>query len=90
MPWALMTRLTGARVDIFSYPYFSIVYPFYWTLGVEGTFSYDQHLMLDATAVIFHMVLASFTFALLLSRMGCRTAVAAFGGIAYAWLLIFL
>ena len=85
MPWALMTRLTEARVDIFSYPYFSIIYPFYWTLGLNGEFSYKQHLVLDISSVIFHMVLASYTFGLLLSKFGCRVTIAAFGGIAYAY-----
>ena len=85
MPWALMTRLAQARVDIFSYPYFSIIYPFYWTLGLDGDFSYKQHLLLDISSVIFHMVLASYTFGLLLSKFGCRVTIAAFGGIAYAY-----
>jgi len=87
MPWDLMTRFAEARVDIFSYPYFSIIYPFYWTLGVNGEFSYDQHLVLDLSSVIFHMVTASLTFGLFLSRVGCRLSIAAFGGIAYAYSL---
>ena len=87
MPWDLMTRFTQSRIDIFSTPFLSIIYPFYLTLGINGEFTYNQHLILDVTATIFHMVVASFTFALLLSRMGCRTSIATFGGIAYAYSL---
>ena len=87
MPWDLMTRIAESRLDIFSSPYFSIVYPFYWTLGINGEFAYNQHLMLDASSVIFHMVVASFMFAWFLSRLGCRYPISAFGGISYAYSL---
>jgi hypothetical protein len=87
MPWDLMTRFAEARVDIFSYPYFSIVYPFYWTLGFDRDFSYDQHLLLDLGSIFFHMVVASFTFGFFLSRIGCRVSIAGIGAIAYAYSL---
>jgi hypothetical protein len=87
MPWDLLARLPQARVDIFSYPYFSVIYPFYWTLGLGQVFSYEQHLLLDFLSVMFHMVMASVLFALLLRRMGCRTSIAAIGSIAYAYSL---
>ncbi|MEH6590832.1 MAG: YfhO family protein [Halioglobus sp.] len=87
MPWDLLARFPQARVDIFSYPYFSVIYPFYWTLGLGQVFTYEQHLLLDFLSVMFHMAMASVLFAVLLRRMGCRSAIAAIGSIAYAYSL---
>lgn len=87
MPWDLMTKLLSAREDIFSYPYFGIMYPFYWTLGLNGDFSYAENLKLDFISVVFHMIVASFTFSLLLKRMGCRYYVSVIFGLLYAYSL---
>lgn len=87
MPWDLMTKMLSAREDIFSYPYFGIMYPFYWTLGVSGDFSYTENLKLDFSSVVFHMVMASVTFSLFLKRVGCRYYVSVIFGLFYAYSL---
>ncbi len=85
--WDPVLRLFEARTDVFSFPYFGVLYPFYWTVGIETQFAYKQHLVLDNLSVLFHQTTASVLFALLLRRMGCRALLASLGGIAYAYSL---
>ena len=83
----MMPKILAAREDIYSYPYFGILYPFYWTVGLGHSFDYATNLKLDFASVVFHMVLANITFALLLKRMGCWPSVAVLFGAFYAYSL---
>ena len=85
MPWDPMTKILSAREDIFSYPYFGILYPFYWTLGINAELSATDNLKLDFLSVMFHMIVASFTFALLLKRLGCSIIIAVIFGLFYSY-----
>ena len=83
--FSLSPKLLDAREDIFSYPYFGILYPFYFTLGVNESLSYETNLILDFISVVFHMVLASLTFTVLLKRMGCKLSISILFGLFYAY-----
>lgn len=83
----LSPKLIAAREDIYSYPYFGILYPFYFTLGVEQHLTYKTNLILDFMSVVFHMMLASIAFAVLLRKMGCVSIVAILFGVFYGYSL---
>lgn len=78
----------GAREDIFSTPFFGVLYPFYWTFDLGRDFDYSQNLFLDFLSIAFHSVLASISFALLLKKVGCRNSIAVIFGCYYAYSLI--
>ncbi len=87
MPWDPVLRLFEARTDLFSFPYFGTIYPFYWTLGIGRDLSLEGHLLLDTLSVVFHQVAGACLFAWFLHRVGVRPLLAALGGIAYAYSL---
>jgi len=84
---SMSPKLLAAREDIYSYPYFGIMYPFYFTFGLTETFSYKSNLILDFASVAFHMVMASVTFTLLLKRMNCSSSVSIVFGLFYGYSL---
>ncbi len=85
--WDPVLRLFEARLDLFSSPHFGVLYPFYWTLGWSSELSLKGQLILDTTSIAFHQIVASILFAWFLKRLGCRSSLAAMGGIAYAYSL---
>ncbi|RBP51492.1 hypothetical protein [Arenicella xantha] len=83
----LMPKILSAREDIYSYPYFGVLYPFYLTLGLDGDFSYLTNLKLDFASVVFHLVVACLSFSLLIKRMGVSSVVAILFGVFYGYSL---
>ena len=83
--FGMSPKLLAAREDIYSYPYFGIMYPFYFTFGLNEAFSYKTNLILDFISVVFHMVMASLTFSVLLKRMSCSSSVSIIFGLFYAY-----
>ena len=84
-PWEPLLRIYEARVDIFSFPGISALYPFRWILGISPELPFKQLLVLCTVYLGLHQVLASVTFFIFLYRLGCRTILCALGGMSYAY-----
>jgi Bacterial membrane protein YfhO len=87
LPLDPVLRLYEARVDIFSFPGWSVLYPFRWAFSSGTVLPYRQLLTSTTTILVFHQVCASFTFFMLLRGLRCRPLYAAFGGMGYAYSL---
>ena len=87
LPWDPVLRLYEARVDIFSFPVWSVFYPSHWAFSYGTILSYKQLLTSTTIILFFHQVCASLTFFVLLRGLRCRPLYAAFGGMSYAYSL---